>query len=66
MGREAGILSRLNPVYPLAPKPYFFTDDESLIGAPFYVMERRKGVVVDDEFPEGVEPTRELCRGLSD
>ncbi|AHY45907.1 putative aminoglycoside phosphotransferase [Rubrobacter radiotolerans] len=66
MGREAGILSRLNPVYPLAPKPYFFTDDESLIGAPFYVMERRKGVVVDDEFPEGVEPTRELCRGLSE
>ena len=43
MGRESGILARLNAVYPLAPKPYFFCEDESVIGAPFYVMERRKG-----------------------
>lgn len=65
MGREAKVLSNLNPVYPLAPAPYFFTADESIIGAPFYVMERRKGLVIDDEWPEGIEPTRELCRGLS-
>jgi aminoglycoside phosphotransferase (APT) family kinase protein len=65
MGRESYILARLNAVYPLAPKPYFFCEDESVIGAPFYVMERRKGVVVDREFPEGVEPTRELCQSLS-
>src|SRR5919109_4672839 len=65
MGRESGILARLNAVYPLAPKPYFFCEDESIIGAPFYVMERREGVVVDDEFPQGVEPTEELCRGIS-
>ena len=43
MGRESGILARLNAVYPLAPKPYFFCEDESVIGAPFYVMERRTG-----------------------
>ena len=65
MGRESRVLMRLHEAYPLAPKPYFFCEDESVIGAPFYVMERRKGVVVDDEFPEGVEPTRELCRGIS-
>jgi aminoglycoside phosphotransferase (APT) family kinase protein len=65
MGRESRVLSRLHEAYPLAPKPYFFCEDESVIGAPFYVMECRKGVVVDDEFPEGVEPTRELCRGMS-
>jgi aminoglycoside phosphotransferase (APT) family kinase protein len=29
------------------------------------VMERRVGVVVDDSFPEGVEPNPELCRGMS-
>src|ERR687894_3152353 len=28
-------------------------------------MERRWGVVVDYDFPEGVEPTRELGRGIS-
>ncbi len=65
MGRESRVLSRLHEAYPLAPKPYLFCEDESVIGAPFYVMERRRGVVVDDEFPEGVEPTRELCRGIS-
>ncbi len=66
MGREAGVLSRLHPHFPLAPEPYFFTDDESVLGAPFYVMERRRGVVVNESFPEGMEPTEELCRGLSE
>jgi len=66
MGRESAILSRLNPHYPLAPKPLFFCGDESVIGAPFYVMERRRGVVVDTAFPEGTKPTPELCRRLSE
>jgi aminoglycoside phosphotransferase (APT) family kinase protein len=65
MGRESHVLARLHEAYPLAPKPYFFCDDESVIGAPFYVMERRAGVVVDDSLPEGVEPNQELCRGIS-
>ncbi len=65
MGRESGILARLNAVYPLAPRPYFFCEDESVIGAPFYVMERRTGVVLDDTFPDGTEPDEVLCRGIS-
>jgi aminoglycoside phosphotransferase (APT) family kinase protein len=66
MERESKLLIKLHKAYPLAPKPYFFTDDESIIGAQFYVMELRKGVIVDDSFPEGVEPTEELCRGMSE
>src|SRR5215212_12271396 len=65
MGRESNLLMKLNEAFPLAPKPYFFTDDESIIGAPFYLMERRAGINVNDSFPEGVEPTEELCRGMS-
>ncbi|HZC19314.1 MAG TPA: phosphotransferase family protein, partial [Rubrobacteraceae bacterium] len=65
MERESGLLMKLHEAYPLAPKPYFFTDDESIIGAPFYVMEHRQGVIVDDEFPKDVDPTEELCRGMS-
>ena len=65
MGRESRLLIKLHDAFPLAPKPYFFCEDESVIGAPFYVMERRKGVIVDDSFPEGVEPTEELRRGMS-
>src|SRR5919199_4110045 len=55
MGRESGILARLNAVYLLAPKPYFFCGDESVIGAPFYVMEERTGVVLDETFPDDVQ-----------
>ena len=65
MGRESGILSRLGAVYPLAPKPYFFCEDESVMGAPFYVMERRTGVVLDESFPDDIRPNEELCRGIS-
>ena len=65
MGRESGILAKLNAAYPLAPRPYFFTEDEGIIGAPFYVMEKRTGTVLDESFPEGVEPDEELCRGVS-
>lgn len=66
MGRESGLLKRLHEAYPLAPNPYFYCGDESVIGAEFYVMERREGVVVDDSFPEGIEPIEELCRGMSE
>ncbi len=65
MERESRLLMKLHEAYPLAPGPYFFTDDESIIGAQFYVMEHREGVIVDDSFPKGVEPTEELCRGMS-
>ena len=65
MGRESGILEKLNAVYPLAPRPYFFCEDESVIGTPFYVMERRTGVVLDDSFPDGVESDEEMRRGIS-
>lgn len=46
MGREYRVLSRLAPVYDLAPRPLAYCEDEGVIGAPFYVMERRQGIVL--------------------
>ena len=46
MGREFRVLARLSKVYPPAPTPYLYCDDEAVLGAPFYVMERRRGVVL--------------------
>jgi aminoglycoside phosphotransferase (APT) family kinase protein len=46
MGREYRVLSKLSAVYPPAPHPYFYCEDESFLGCPFYVMERRRGVVL--------------------
>lgn len=62
MVREAKVLRRLHPVFPLAPDSLAVCQDESVLGAPFQVMEFRDGVVVDSELPEGLEPTREVCR----
>ncbi len=65
MERESGLLRKISPVFPFAPMPYFFCDDPSILGVPFYVMERRKGVVLNDTFPPGMPPTEELCAQIS-
>src|SRR5712692_717674 len=51
MGREYRVLNALWPVFPPAPRPYLFCDDSSVIGAPFFVMERRRGIVIRRELP---------------
>ncbi len=65
MEREAGLLQKVNPVFPLAPKPYVFCNDLSVLGVPFYIMERRKGIVLNTEFPADITPNEQLCRALS-
>ncbi|TME10374.1 MAG: phosphotransferase family protein [Chloroflexi bacterium] len=65
MKRECSLLQRINPVFPLAPKPSIFCDDPAILGVPFYVMERRKGVIVNTSFPPGVTPTPDLCKQIS-
>src|SRR5262245_33863176 len=40
MGREFRILSRLQGIYARAPKPLLHCEDETVLGAPFYLMER--------------------------
>jgi aminoglycoside phosphotransferase (APT) family kinase protein len=49
MGREYRILSRLWTVYPKAPRAFAGCDDLAVIGAPFYVMERVRGVILRNQ-----------------
>jgi aminoglycoside phosphotransferase (APT) family kinase protein len=65
MGREYRALSRLSPVYPPAPRPYFYCEDESVLGVPFYVMERRRGVVLRKALPPGLTIDPDSARSLS-
>ncbi|MET3317055.1 UNVERIFIED_ORG: aminoglycoside phosphotransferase (APT) family kinase protein [Peribacillus simplex] len=65
MKREHHILSSINPYFQATPEPILFSDDDSIVGSPFFLMERKHGVVIDSKFPEGVEPTSERCRQLS-
>jgi aminoglycoside phosphotransferase (APT) family kinase protein len=66
MGREFLILSRLRPVYAKVPRPLLFCEDASVLGAPFYLMERVRGLILRARPPEGFEPTPPLMRALSE
>lgn len=68
MRREYRVLSRLYQAFPLAPRAFLFCEDPEVMGAPFFVMERRKGVVVRGEVPPefGGGRDREANRKLSE
>ncbi|MCC6699712.1 MAG: phosphotransferase family protein [Candidatus Hydrogenedentes bacterium] len=70
MGREYRVLSKLCRVYRPAPAPLAYCDDASVIGAPFYVMERLRGVILRSRKPQdiSVEPglARACCQSFID
>jgi aminoglycoside phosphotransferase (APT) family kinase protein len=55
MKREYEILEKLNRVFPIAPKPYLYCEDLSIMERHFYVMEKKEGVVLDDSLPKEFE-----------
>lgn len=65
MPREYRLLAAINPVFGLAPRPYLLCEDTSIIGAPFYLMERRRGLVIRREVPAEVGEDRDLRRRVS-
>jgi aminoglycoside phosphotransferase (APT) family kinase protein len=65
MGREWRIFTSLHPVWPKVPKPLVFCDDESVIGAKFYVMERIKGIILRRALPQGMDFSPETAANLS-
>src|SRR3954468_18830298 len=51
MVREFRLLRAVHPVFPPVPEPALLCEDISVLGAPFYLMERRNGLVVRRENP---------------
>ena len=51
MAREFRVLSRVWEAFPPAPRAMLFSDDVSIVGAPFFVMERRNGIVIKNRQP---------------
>ena len=66
MGREVKLLAPLSAVYPKAPKPLVYCDDESVLGAPFYVMERLRGRILRHAAPKDVDFSAPVARALSE
>jgi aminoglycoside phosphotransferase (APT) family kinase protein len=65
MGREYHVLSKLHTAYP-TPKPLLHCTDESILGAPFYVMERVRGLVLRRNLPPELQLAPETARRLSE
>jgi aminoglycoside phosphotransferase (APT) family kinase protein len=66
MGREFRVLSKLHPAYSPAPKVLLYCDDESVLGAPFYVMEPIRGIIIRRNWPQGLPFTEVTARRLSE
>ncbi|MGJ9457812.1 phosphotransferase family protein [Oceanobacillus sp. CF4.6] len=65
MKREFEFLKKIHPYFSYVPKAYAFCEDESILGVPFYVMERKKGIVLDEVFPPNLEIVEEQLQTLS-
>lgn len=65
MSREFRMLTRLSEVYAAAPRPALYCADEAVIGCPFYLMERRQGLILRKKLPEGITIDREVARRMS-
>jgi aminoglycoside phosphotransferase (APT) family kinase protein len=66
MAREFRWLSAMHRVFPLAPRPYLLCEDTSVIGAVFYAMERRRGIVVRAEEPPELADNPAARRAVSE
>jgi aminoglycoside phosphotransferase (APT) family kinase protein len=66
MGREYRVLSRLHAVYPRAPEPIVYCEDESVLGANFYVMRRVQGIILRKDLPKGLELAPDRLRLLQE
>jgi aminoglycoside phosphotransferase (APT) family kinase protein len=66
MSREFTILSRLQPFYDKIPEPFLFCEDESIMGASFYIMERVEGVIMRASMPKEMVPDATKMSGIAD
>ncbi|MCS6925597.1 MAG: phosphotransferase family protein [Candidatus Binatia bacterium] len=67
--REYRVLCALAPLQVRVPRPVLACEDRSVIGAPFYLMERVEGVVIHEQLPlqfTAVEERRRIGEELID
>ena len=65
MGREYNVLAKLHAAYP-TPRPLLYCTDDSVLGAPFYVMERVRGLILRRNLSAGLALPHETARKLSE
>ena len=65
MKREYKVLRHLWAYFDRAPRAYVFCDDPAVLGADFFVMERRRGEVVRTALPEAMREHPDVGRRLA-
>jgi aminoglycoside phosphotransferase (APT) family kinase protein len=65
MRREYRVLAVLHRDFPPAPRAYLLCEDESVMGAVFFVMERRRGEVIRETWPAALPDTDAFRRKLA-
>src|SRR5277367_1611094 len=66
MGREFRVLAKLHAVYAPAPEVLAFCDDDSILGAPFYLMQPIHGVILRKNLPPEISLPPEKARRLNE
>jgi aminoglycoside phosphotransferase (APT) family kinase protein len=66
MEREYRVLSRLWKSYPPAPRAYHYCDDPDVMGKPFFVMERREGLIVRLTWPPEIGADEAIRRSVTE
>ncbi|MDP2861725.1 MAG: phosphotransferase family protein [Desulfobacterales bacterium] len=64
MSREYRILKALRPVYSYCPEPFTYSEDETIMGCPFYIMQRIRGIILRRDFPQGMTITPSKTKEL--
>ncbi len=65
MVREARVLQAVHPHFRPAPEVYLISEDASILGAPFYLMERRRGIVLRDHIPPEISKHENYAARIS-
>jgi aminoglycoside phosphotransferase (APT) family kinase protein len=65
MAREYTVLKAVHPYFAPAPEVFHLCEDPSVIGAIFFVMERRRGIVVRDRIPPALAAFPDYPRRVS-
>jgi aminoglycoside phosphotransferase (APT) family kinase protein len=66
MGREYRVLSKLHKVFTPAPEPVLYCEDDAVLGAPFYLMKRIRGVIIRRDPPAGLDFSPSVARRLGE
>ena len=66
MVREYHVLRAVHPLYPEAPQAFLLCEDPAVLGAPFFVMERRRGLVLREAIPLAMAAIPAHPRMISD